>query len=907
MKRMTAMVPAVAACVLVAALAMMGEAAAQGGASGTRVTIDQFAPTGAPVVVEGTVQMLVEDDFHSGRSTHHHFLEDAATGTRLKLKIKPQHAGRLEPGMKVRVSGNLAGDELTADDSAFGVTMLKNAVAMASPLGARKVLILLVDIVDAAGVKHSIAASCDGGTDRAAAETFGFNSAGANVDACYQDSSFGRLGFGGTTYPGTELDVQRVTITDTLACNYNSWGSKADAKAVNLSSYTHRVYVVPSNVDCGWAGLAYINACPGALCQAWVKAYSSQPCGYPDAIAHEIGHNLGLMHSSTDTDNNGTLDCEYCDDSDFMGYAEGIHRPLNGPHRVQMGWVSGSGIIDASAGGQFTLAPLNQQSPAYAQVARIVRPNGDPYYISFRDDSGYDAFLAYTHWSPNLVGEISIHRWPGGTTNTRFIRSLADGESFTDAANSLTIVQNGQSAAGVTFTVMVGATSPANVKATAGNAQVSVTWNATAGATGYNVKRAGTSGGPYSTIASNVSGTSHVDTAVVNGQTYYYVVSSLNGASESPNSAPASATPMGIDLVTAAVTNPPAQAGPGASFSASDAVKNQGGGTAAASTTRYYLSAGTVRATGDILFAATRAVPSLSAGQTASGGVTLTIPAATPLGAYYLLACADDPNALGETNETNNCLASATTLQIGLSDLTISVMGNPPAAATPGGTFALSATVKNQGAMTAAASTLRFYLSADSAKDAGDVLLGGTRAVASLASGLTSSGNTTLTIPASVATGAYHVLACADDLNAVGESNENNNCLASAAKVQISLPDLVVTALANPPATIARGSQLSITATVANLGVATAAASTVRYYLSLDPQKNGADLLLSTTKSVSSLSAGQSTGANVKSKVPANAALGTYYLLACADDLAVVAELDESNNCRVSATTVIVR
>src|SRR5262249_8124447 len=41
---------------------------------------------------------------------------------------------------------------------------------------------------------------------------------------------------------------------------------------------------------------------------------------------------------------------------------------------------------------------------------------------------------------------------------------------------------------------------PTGVVATAGNAQVQLSWNASAGATGYNVKRATTSGGPYTTV-----------------------------------------------------------------------------------------------------------------------------------------------------------------------------------------------------------------------------------------------------------------------------------------------------------------------------------------------------------------------------------------------------------------------
>jgi hypothetical protein len=188
---------------------------------------------------------------------------------------------------------------------------------------------------------------------------------------------------GGKSYPGTDIDVQRVTISDAVnSCNYTSWGSKADAAASNLSSYWHRVYVIPSDANCGWAGLAYVSSCTGqyggAYCQAWVKAYSGRECGYPDGIAHEMGHNIGLMHSSYDTNNDGSIDCEYCDDQDFMGYAEGVHRPLNGPHRVQLGYVTGTKLVDASGGGQFTLAPLNQPNALFPQVAKITRPNGDP-------------------------------------------------------------------------------------------------------------------------------------------------------------------------------------------------------------------------------------------------------------------------------------------------------------------------------------------------------------------------------------------------------------------------------------------------------------------------------------------------------------------------------------------------
>lgn len=84
---------------------------------------------------------------------------------------------------------------------------------------------------------------------------------------------------------------------------------------------------------------------------------------------------------------------------------------------------------------------------------------------------------------------------------------------------------------------------PTGVAATAGNAQVTVTWTASSGATSYHVKRSTTSGGPYTTIASPAT-TSYTDTSVANGTPYYYVVSAVNSAGESANSSEVTATPV---------------------------------------------------------------------------------------------------------------------------------------------------------------------------------------------------------------------------------------------------------------------------------------------------------------------------------------------------------------------------
>ena len=95
---------------------------------------------------------------------------------------------------------------------------------------------------------------------------------------------------------------------------------------------------------------------------------------------------------------------------------------------------------------------------------------------------------------------------------------------------------------------------PTGLVATAGNAQVGLTWSASAGAPTYSVKRSATNGGPYTTVATGIAGTAYTDPALTNGTVYYYVVSAVNAGGESANSAQASATPLAIPSAPTALT-----------------------------------------------------------------------------------------------------------------------------------------------------------------------------------------------------------------------------------------------------------------------------------------------------------------------------------------------------------------
>lgn len=71
--------------------------------------------------------------------------------------------------------------------------------------------------------------------------------------------------------------------------------------------------------------------------------------------------------------------------------------------------------------------------------------------------------------------------------------------------------------------------------------QINLTWSASTNATTYSLKRATTSGGPY-TVISTLSGTNFSNTSLPSRTTYYYVVSALNATSESIDSTEACAT-----------------------------------------------------------------------------------------------------------------------------------------------------------------------------------------------------------------------------------------------------------------------------------------------------------------------------------------------------------------------------
>jgi len=100
---------------------------------------------------------------------------------------------------------------------------------------------------------------------------------------------------------------------------------------------------------------------------------------------------------------------------------------------------------------------------------------------------------------------------------------------------------------------------------------------------------------------------------------------------------------------------------------------------------------------------------------------------------------------------------------VGRPDLVTSDVGNPPAAVALGGSFPITDTTRNQSVYPVGASRVRYYLSPDPTKSPADRRMNGSRAVASLAAGGTSSGGASVVVPTNMTAGTYFVIACADD------------------------------------------------------------------------------------------------------------------------------------------------
>jgi hypothetical protein len=383
---------------------------------------------GENVDTTGTLEVIRVDDFSNRRSEVFYYLV-LSSGDRVPLNFDhvPEN---VQTGSRVRVRGVGYNKGLYVAAANGGGMQVVTAAATAVS-GTQPTIVMLVNLLDA-----SVSCSVGGVSNMM------FSPVGTSVDGLYRDTSYGNVSFSGDV-------VGPFTISYSVnPCDATAWANAADSAAtaagINLANYTRKVYVLPSGT-CIY-GLGTIGGNPS---RSWIG-----DCGGNDVYAHELGHNLGMHHSGTDQNNDGTVNDEYADTSDFMGYGGVGWRQVNAPHKVQMGWLPTNKIVTITGSGTYQVSALeiNPASAAFAQTFLINIPgSAESYYLSYRTALGYD-----TNLNSFYTGRLQVHRFSSGAVITRFISALQDNDTFADTSVGIEVRQTSHDANGCTFTVTFG-------------------------------------------------------------------------------------------------------------------------------------------------------------------------------------------------------------------------------------------------------------------------------------------------------------------------------------------------------------------------------------------------------------------------------------------------------------------
>lgn len=210
-------------------------------------------------------------------------------------------------------------------------------------------------------------------------------------------------------------------------------------------------------------------------------------------------------------------------------------------------YLSNNGIDDKfrinidTVGGQRWILDGNYPVQINTWYALAVRSDGSTLSLWLDDGAGYQQIGALDITAQS----VADNALPGSNLTWTFGRGWYNGGQVDKIDGSMDNIRfsNAALAAGDLIPLSPQPPAPGALSATAvSSGRIDLSWNAINGATGYNVKRAENSGGPYTVIGSDVSGIIYQDDTLAGGTTYYYVVSATIGAVTGPDAEEAMAT-----------------------------------------------------------------------------------------------------------------------------------------------------------------------------------------------------------------------------------------------------------------------------------------------------------------------------------------------------------------------------
>ena len=297
-----------------------------------------------------------------------------------------------------------------------------------------------------------------------------------------------------------------------------------------------------------------------------INAYGSATNNVAVLTSHTYGtKNISGLHAEAVGQNKPLWITEFTEsDGSGLTMARRIHDDVTGTGaEAWMTWQAvdnrnGYGFLqnplDGSGNTNYT---FNEKFYVMGQFSEYVRPGFQ--IINVNDNYSFAAYnptnetlviVGLNDGSSTLAMSYDLSRFAvlpatGAAVRTSATEKLASQPVVTVANKGFSATLIPKSVTTFIFNNVALTTSlstPTGLGATPGNNEVALAWNASSGATSYNVKRSTTSGSGYATIASPTTA-NYTDTTAVNGTTYYYVVSAVNGNGQSANSSEVAATP----------------------------------------------------------------------------------------------------------------------------------------------------------------------------------------------------------------------------------------------------------------------------------------------------------------------------------------------------------------------------